>query len=65
MWYLSCFPCLTGSMKIENCFIDSPEKQNNRIFKVRFHNRMRAVYEDKKIYAKNICFTLVSPHREE
>ncbi len=26
---------------------------------------MRAVYEDKKINAKNICFTLVSPHEKE
>jgi len=44
-----------------NRFIDSPKKQNNRIFKGQFHNCMRAVYEDKKIYAKNKCFTLVSP----
>ena len=60
MWYLTSFQCLTCSMHIENYFIDSPEKRNNRIFKGRFHNRMRAVYEDKKIYAKNICFTPVS-----
>jgi hypothetical protein len=41
--------------------MDSLKKQNNCIFKGRFNNSMRAVYEDKKIYAKNICFTLVSP----
>ena len=61
MWHLPSFPCLTCLMHIENYFIDSLEKRNNCIFKRRFHNRVRAVYEDKKIYAKNICFTLVSP----
>jgi hypothetical protein len=61
MWHFLGFPCPACSMHIENRFIDSPEKQNNCIFKGRFHNRMKADYEDKKIYAKNICFTLVSP----
>jgi hypothetical protein len=55
------FPLIPRSMHIENYFIDAPEKQNYCIFKGGFHNRTKAAYEDKNIYEKNKCFTLVSP----